>query len=118
MPGGGRLTVRSDFVQFGPAEARQRGVEPSWFLHRAVGDTGIGLSMVYGFAGQSGGPERRVRIAAIHVDFLEQRKRHAARKTRHHQDLGRALLVALFEALVLPRQPADAGGTISMTLPR
>jgi PAS domain S-box-containing protein len=81
MPAGGTLTLRSDCVEIGPAEASRRGVAPGWFVCLAVCDTGIGmppgvagkafdpffttkplgqgtglgLSMVYGFAGQSGG---------------------------------------------------------------
>ncbi len=81
MPDGGTLTIRSHCAEIDPSEARRRGVEPGWFVYLAVCDTGIGmppgvagkafdpffttkpmgqgtglgLSMVYGFAGQSGG---------------------------------------------------------------
>jgi len=81
MPDGGTLTIRTEPVELGAVQAARQGVPPGAYLRVSVGDTGVGmpaavlgkvfepfyttkpigqgtglgLSMVYGFAGQSGG---------------------------------------------------------------
>ena len=88
MPGGGRLTVRTENVEVEPGFAELRDMPPGQFVALSVSDvgtgmppdvierafdpffttkplgvgTGLGLSMVYGFAKQSGG---QVRIHSV-----------------------------------------------------
>ena len=88
MPGGGRLTVRTENVVVEPGFAKLRDMPPGQFVALSVSDigtgmppdvierafdpffttkplgagTGLGLSMVYGFAKQSGG---QVRIHSV-----------------------------------------------------
>ncbi|SEQ11857.1 PAS fold-containing protein [Devosia sp. YR412] len=84
MPHGGKLTVETSNRWMDERAARQRGLEPGQYISLCVSDsgtgmspetvarafdpffttkpigqgTGLGLSMVYGFAGQSGGAAR------------------------------------------------------------
>jgi PAS domain S-box-containing protein len=84
MPDGGRLTIETGNRWFDERAARQRGLEPGQYVSLCVSDTGtgmppdiierafdpffttkptgqgtgLGLSMVHGFAGQSGGTVR------------------------------------------------------------
>lgn len=84
MPGGGKLTIESGNRWIDDRAARMRGLEPGQYVSLCVSDTGtgmsqevidrafdpfyttkpigqgtgLGLSMVYGFAGQSGGAAR------------------------------------------------------------
>ncbi|TWF59211.1 response regulator [Neorhizobium alkalisoli] len=84
MPNGGKLTVETGNRWLDERAARERGVEPGQYVSMCVSDTGtgmsqdviarafdpffttkptgqgtgLGLSMVYGFAGQSGGAAR------------------------------------------------------------
>jgi CheY-like chemotaxis protein len=84
MPGGGKLTIETGNRWFDERAARQRGLEPGQYISLCVSDTGtgmpaavierafdpvyttkptgqgtgLGLSMVHGFAGQSGGTAR------------------------------------------------------------
>jgi len=84
MPGGGRLTIRTANLALPSPEARALGLDPGDYVALSVEDTGsgmssevadkafdpffttkplgsgtgLGLSMVYGFAGQSGGHVR------------------------------------------------------------
>jgi PAS domain S-box-containing protein len=81
MPDGGTLTIRTGPVEIGTVQAAQQDVPTGTYIRLSVGDTGVGmpaavlakvfepffttkpigqgtglgLSMVYGFAGQSGG---------------------------------------------------------------
>ena len=84
MPGGGKLTIETANRWMDERAARERGLQPGQYLSLCVSDTGagmtpdviarafdpffttkpigqgtgLGLSMVYGFAGQSGGTAR------------------------------------------------------------
>ncbi|NTJ41032.1 PAS domain-containing protein [Agrobacterium larrymoorei] len=84
MPGGGKLTIETGNRWMDERSARMRGLEPGQYVSLCVSDTGtgmspevierafdpfyttkpigqgtgLGLSMVYGFAGQSGGAAR------------------------------------------------------------
>lgn len=84
MPDGGKLTIETSNRWFDERTARQRGLEPGQYVSLCVSDTGtgmsaeivdrafdpfyttkpigqgtgLGLSMVHGFAGQSGGTAR------------------------------------------------------------
>ncbi len=84
MPGGGRLWIETSNTQLGAAAARERDMRPGDYVSVAVTDegsgmppevvarafdpffttkpigqgTGLGLSMIYGFARQSGGQAR------------------------------------------------------------
>nr|WP_314257871.1 PAS domain-containing protein [uncultured Devosia sp.] len=84
MPDGGKLTIETSNRWMDERAARQRGIEPGQYISLCVSDTGtgmspevvsrafdpffttkpigqgtgLGLSMVYGFAGQSGGAAR------------------------------------------------------------
>ncbi|MFL5288620.1 MAG: ATP-binding protein [Rhodopila sp.] len=84
MPNGGRLTIETANTRFNERNARERGMDPGQYVAVSVTDTGtgmppdvlarafdpffttkptgqgtgLGLSMVYGFANQSGGQVR------------------------------------------------------------
>jgi signal transduction histidine kinase/CheY-like chemotaxis protein len=108
MPDGGKLTIETSNRWMDERAARQRGLEPGQYVSLCVSDTGtgmspeviarafdpffttkpigqgtgLGLSMVYGFAGQSGGA------------------------ARIYSELGKGSMVCLY----LPRHAGEAAG--------
>jgi signal transduction histidine kinase/ActR/RegA family two-component response regulator len=129
MPDGGRLTIETSNRWMDERAARSRGIEPGQYVSLCVSDTGtgmapevvarafdpffttkpigqgtgLGLSMVYGFAGQSGGAARIYSEVGKGTMICLYLPRHAGETALENEPLSDADEAA-------PR--ADAGETI------
>ncbi len=111
MPGGGRLTIRTETVVVEPGFAELRDMPPGQFVALSVSDigtgmppgvierafdpffttkplgagTGLGLSMVYGFAKQSGGQVRIHSVEGVGTTVTIYLPRHGGTEADEHE---------------------------------